>query len=108
MMDRVQTMRSGRRRGIEAVTAAADRRKERWLDRSIELIAEVPDIDVDNVRLALEVVVPDGSQDLLAREQPPRIAGEVLEQGKLSARQRDLVPVAPDAMREEVNAEPLP
>ncbi len=100
--------RSGRGWRIEAVAAAADGCEERRLSRAVELITEVSHVDVDDIRLALKVVFPDSGQNLLAGEKPSRIAGEVFEQGKLSARKGNLLLVAPDAMRQQVDAQALP
>src|SRR3712207_4462916 len=98
----VSWLRYGR---IEPVAAAANGGKQGWLAGAIELVTEIADVDIDHVRLAFEVVLPDRGQDLLAREQATGVAGKVFEQRELSTREVDRMTGPPDAMREQIDCE---
>ena len=62
----------------------------------IDLLAQVGDVELDHVRLAAEVVVPDPIEDLGLAEHPPRVAHQVAQQLELGGRQRDLDPAPGD------------
>ncbi len=64
----------------------------------VHLLTELPDADGDRVRVAL-VVVPDPLLDILAREHPPLVAGERLQERVLPRRERDLPAGATHASR---------
>src|SRR6476619_6448352 len=56
----------------------------------IDLLAEVGDVELDDVCLAAEVVVPDPIQDLGLAEHSPWVAHQVAEQLEFGSRQLDL------------------
>src|SRR5687768_16004854 len=91
--------------GVEPVTAAPDGLEERGLAFPIQLVAQVADVDLDDVRLTFEVVVPDGGEDLLARKKGALMPREVLQQRELATGEVDRPPAAPDAMRHQVDAQ---
>ena len=68
-------------------------------ERPIELVTEVPHVDLDDVRIALEVVVPDVVEDLALGDDLALASEEELEQRHLARRQSDLRLGAPDALR---------
>src|SRR5215213_10153131 len=89
-------------RGVETVTGAADGLYQGGAPRGIYLVAEVAHVHVDDVGGGVEVVVPDGREDLLPGEDLPAVAHEVLEQGELPAGELYLLVFAPGVTREEV------
>src|SRR4051812_22142120 len=81
----------------EAVSGAAHRLELRHAERAIDLVAQVADVDVDDVRAVLVVVVPGVLEQLVAREHLARVAHERLQKLELLRRQRDLGAAAPHA-----------
>jgi serine/threonine protein kinase len=65
---------------LEAVARTADGRDERGTIRAVDLVAQVADVDVHDVGAGVEVVVPDGREDLLPAENLARVAHEVLKE----------------------------
>src|SRR5579875_1955951 len=58
---------------------------EEWLpERGIQFLSQIPNVDVDNVRVDLEVVSPNLLQDERPRENARRIPHEKLEQFKFT------------------------
>src|SRR5450756_1168049 len=53
------------------------------LPTSVDLLAQVGDVELDDVRLAAEVVVPHPVKDLRLAEYPARVAHEVAQQFEL-------------------------
>src|SRR5436190_18921237 len=83
-----RTASSGRR--LEHITGAAhgvDHRRAAGVD----LAPEVGDVELDDVGLAAEVVVPDPVQDLRLAEHPPGVAHEEAQQLVLGRGQPDLL-----------------
>ena len=70
-----------------------------------ELLAQVADVDVDDVRAALERHVPRTVEQLVAREHRAGLAHEQLEQGELLRRKLELDVAAPHATAGGVEAE---
>src|SRR4029453_3559010 len=64
----------------------------------VDLLTEIGDVELDDVRLAAEVVVPDPVQDLCLAEHPPRVAHQVPQQLEFGSGQLDLRPTAPPLM----------
>src|SRR4029453_8142785 len=56
----------------------------------VDLLAEIGDVELDDVRLATEVVVPDAVQDLGLAEHSLRVAHQVAEQFELGRGELDL------------------
>src|ERR1700753_1199371 len=54
-----------------------------------ELLAQVADVDIDDVGPGVEVVAPDVAEQLLARQHLTRVAQERLGQRELAGRQLD-------------------
>src|SRR6185436_9781125 len=73
--------------------------------RLVDLATQAPDVDLDDVGVALEVVVPHASQDLLLGEDLPCSSDEELEHLELPCGDRDLLLAAPHAARQGVHAE---
>src|SRR5882724_1763492 len=78
-------------RRLQHVPDAADRMDERVTAR-VDLLAQVADVQLDSVRLAAEVVVPDPVQDLRLGQHPARVAHHEAQQLELGSGQVDQVP----------------
>src|SRR6266850_441796 len=74
----------------KAVASSSDGLDQPVAAAAIDLAAEAPDVDLDDVRLGHEVRIPDGLDEALLREHLARMAREHLEQRELLARQADL------------------
>src|SRR5215218_5068210 len=57
----------------------------------VDLLAQVGDVELDDVGLPAEVVVPHPVQDLGFAEHPARVAHQIAEQLELGGGQRDLL-----------------
>src|SRR3712207_2098780 len=87
--------RIGRRLYAEDVACAADRMKEPGLATGFQLPAEIRDEHLDGVRDEEGVVPPHLVEQLLARDDQPLVAHQVLEQLELALRELDLAVAAP-------------
>jgi hypothetical protein len=87
----------------ESVARSAHSLGHRRASPAAGLVAQVADVDVDDVGAGVEVVVPDGGEDLLAAEDVTRVAHEVLQQGELAAGELHGLVVASDAARAQVH-----
>src|SRR4051794_509459 len=67
----------------EAVAAAANGLDRGSSERCVDLAAEVPDVDLDDVGREAVHAVPDVEQQLFAGDHPALAMGEVGEQGEL-------------------------
>src|SRR5437879_13597835 len=74
-------------------------------ERTVDLLAQVADIDVDHVRAALERKIPRAVEQLRAREGDARATHEQLEQRELLGRESELVLAAPSAVRSRIEPE---
>src|SRR3954452_6362950 len=93
-----RTSAGGERRSVaQAVAGAAHRLELRDAERTVDLVAQVADVDVDDVRAVLVVVVPGVLEQLVAREHLARVAHEGLQELELLRRQRHLGVAAPHA-----------
>ncbi len=92
-------------RGVEAVSGSADRGDEGRDAGTVYLLSEIPDVDIHDVGAGVEGIVPDGEEDLLARQNLMGMAHEVFEEGELPAGEFDLPLRQPDPVREEVDLE---
>src|SRR5260370_10324257 len=77
-------------RRLPHVPDAAYRVDERVAAR-VDLLAQVADVQLDHVRLAAEVVVPDPVQDLRLGQHPARVAHHEAQQLELGGGQVDQV-----------------
>src|SRR6201995_96999 len=75
----------------QAVARAADGLELGDAERAVDLVAQVADVDVDDVRAVLVVVVPGVLEQLVAREDLAGVAHERLEELELLGRQVHLV-----------------
>src|SRR6476660_5391196 len=75
-----------RARRLDDVAGAADRVDQFRLDR-VDLLAQVADVELDDVRLALEVVLPHPVEDLRLGEHHPLVAHQVAQQLELGGGQ---------------------
>src|SRR6266566_5431604 len=60
----------------------------------VDLVTQVVNVDIHDIRKRLQVIAPDRVNDLRAREHLARMAHQVLQQGKLFGRQLDDAPGA--------------
>src|SRR4051794_35399010 len=97
--------RIGSRLYAEDVARAADRMKEPRLATGFELPPQVGHEHLDRVRDRERVVAPDLVEQLLARDDEPLVAHEVLEQLELALGQLDLALAARDLVRVGVERE---
>src|SRR5262245_53264323 len=79
----------GRRRrsatvGCQAVAVAPHRLDGRAVEGQVDLLAQVADVDLDDVRVALELVVPHVVEDLPLRHHLPGPAEQELEDRQLA------------------------
>src|SRR5215210_699327 len=93
-----------------AVRAQAIARAAHGLDRldaerPVDLLAQVADVDVDDVRAVLVLAIPRVLEQLEAVEDLAGAAHERVEQGELLGRQLDLGLPAPDPPRRGVEPE---
>src|SRR5215213_11946580 len=65
-------------------------------ERAVDLVAEVSDVDLDDVGIALEVKVPHSREDLPLGEHVPLMTGQEGEQRVLPSGELDLGITAPD------------
>src|SRR3954451_16536331 len=86
--------RIGWRLYAEYVARAADRMEESRVPTGFELPSQVGDEDLDRVRDRERVVAPDLVEQLLARDDEPLVAHQVLEQLELALGQLDRAVVA--------------
>src|SRR5262249_3446252 len=81
--------------GAQGVAEAADGPQQPRL-HVVDLASQVAQVRLDDVGLAVEVVLPDVVQDLLLRQHAFRVEQEVAQQAELGRRQVDLAPRPPD------------
>jgi hypothetical protein len=68
---------------------AAQRPQRAPPERLVDLAAEVPDVHLDHVGIALEVVAPDVAQQFVLGHDRPGIAQQRFEQRQLAGREQD-------------------
>src|SRR5664280_1879911 len=84
---------TGSRRRLEHVPDPPHGVQQR-LATTVDLLAEVPNVQLDDVALTTEVVVPDPVEDLGLAQYPARVAHQVPQQFELRRRQLDQLPTA--------------
>src|SRR5690349_12655957 len=82
-------------RWLQHIADAADRVDERY-PPGVDLLAQVADVELDDVGLAAEVVVPHPVQDLGLGQHPPGVPHEEPEQLELGRGEVDEVAVPAD------------
>src|SRR3954471_1661967 len=97
--------RIGWRLYAEYVARAADRMEESRSPPGFELPSQIRDEDLDRVGDRERVVAPHLVEQLLARDDEPFVAHEVLEQLELALRELDLAVPARDLVRVGVQRE---
>src|ERR1700686_1576776 len=71
-------------RGLESVAGAAHGLQiTRVLGVGLDFFADATNVDVDRARSDVGGVAPDGIEQMVATENAPRMAGEVVEQAEL-------------------------
>src|SRR5262245_45497108 len=89
----------------EAISGAAPRMQQRRGKALVYLLAKTADVDVDDVRLGVEVVVPDPFKQHGTRDYLAGVAHQVLEQAKLPRLQLDRLAGALHGPRQQVHLE---
>src|SRR3954452_16004246 len=79
----------------QCVADEPHRLDQRWAER-VELLAQVADVRLDDVRVAAEVVVPHVVEDLPLRQHPARVQHQEAEELELCARELDRLVAATD------------
>src|SRR6476619_9761 len=74
----------------EPIADTADRLHGCPAEWAVDLVAEVADVDIDDVRITLEREVPDVLQQLRPGQRFPRVLHQVLEERELLRREVDL------------------
>src|SRR5262245_52787087 len=82
-------------RGLEDIAGSTQGMDHRRPAR-IDLLAEVRNVELHDVRLAAEIVVPDPVEDLSLAQHPARVAHQVSQELELGGGQRDRLSTAPD------------
>src|SRR5512132_2525975 len=91
--------------GHQPVAAAADRLDGGPPERPVELVAQVAHVDLDDVGVALELVVPDVLDDLPLGHGLAPAAEQELQQGELAGGQLDLGLAPPGPLGRRVQAQ---
>src|SRR5262245_58426370 len=76
-------------RGIDEVADTANRLDQLQWKAIVDLTAQVPDVDVDNIGQAIVVHVPDVFDDHGAAERTSAISHQIFEDSKLLGRELD-------------------
>src|SRR6266566_3739413 len=75
------------------------------VERPVDLVAQVPDVDVDEIRAGLEAELPGAFEQLASRQSLAAPAEQQLEQGELLRRQLELRLAAPGAPGRRIEAQ---
>src|SRR5581483_4350230 len=89
----------------QPVADAANRLDRVAAERPVDLLAQVADVDVDDVGAALERDVPGAVEELRPRQRDAGAAHEQLEKGELLRGEVELVAAAPGSMGRGVEAQ---
>src|SRR5262245_3983743 len=92
-------------RSTDAKPDAADGVDERIGLLTVDLAADAPDVDIDDVGRGVEVQIPDVLQQHRAGDDLALVAHEVLEHLKFARQQLDLLPAARHRPRDQVELE---
>src|SRR4051812_3633504 len=108
---RALTLEGRRRRrvlaaiGVHPISGTAHRLQRLAVERQIDPAPEMADVDLDDVRVAVEGLVPDVLDDLRLRADLTGVAHQVLEQRELPGAELDLDVAAETAMARRVEVE---
>src|SRR3954468_12044624 len=94
-----------RSRHFEYITHAPYGLDHLVIEVAINLLPQAVDEDVDHIGARVEAVVPDVGQDHRLRDDPPRVAHQILEQRELAGAQLDLASAAHGTTRVQVERE---
>src|SRR5436190_3813129 len=97
--------RSALARSTDTEPDTADGMDERIGLLAVDLAADTPDIDVDDVGGGIEVKIPDVLQQQCARHDLALVANEVFENLKFARQELDIAPAARHRARNEVELE---
>src|ERR1700704_5831109 len=86
----------------ESVARAADGLDALGAEGLIDLLAQIADVHLDDVRVALEVDAPHVVEDVGLRRDAPVLAHEELEQCELACGQPDVGALTPRASRARI------
>src|SRR5437016_4246581 len=90
--------------GVEAVADEPDGRDGLATKGQVDLLAQVANVDLDDVEVAVERVVPHVLEDLGLRDDVAGAPHQILEQRELARRERDLGVAAPAAVLRRIEA----
>src|ERR1700761_439953 len=74
---------------IQHESRATDVHDQRGHPLGVDLLSQIADVDVDDVGLEREVILPDFLQQHGARDDPSWVAQEILEQAEFTWQQLD-------------------
>src|SRR5437899_2790082 len=97
--------RSALARSTDTEPDAADGMDERIGLLAVNLAADAPDVDVDDVGGGIEVEIPDVLQQQRARHDLALVANEILENLKFARQELDAAPAARYRARDEIEFE---
>src|SRR5512132_1389161 len=89
MVSRKAVVRKRLGRGTQAIPGAAHRMQQWCLESLVDLRTQATDVHVDDVRLRIEVVVPDALEQHGSGYDLALVAHQVLEQSELPRLQVD-------------------
>src|ERR1700746_1776851 len=89
-------------RGSQAITGAANRVQQLMIEALIDFLAQAADMDIDDVGLWIEVIVPDMLQEHRARNHMAGVAHQVFQQAKLAREHLDRLAAPPDIAGQQV------
>src|SRR6202140_2637306 len=90
---------------LENVAGATDRVDQFRIALAVDDPPQPADVDLDEVREGIELVVPNVLGDLLAPHDPAGVHSQELQQTVLLGREQQLVPAARNAVRARVEAQ---
>src|ERR1700722_6805236 len=90
---------------IQHETRAAYIHDQRGRTFCVDLFPQVTDVDVDDVGLEREMILPDLLQQHGPRDYPPGAEQEIFQKGKLARQQIDPGPAAMDGLFDQVHFE---
>ena len=90
---------------FQHIAGAANRMQDRLVETLLDLAAQPRDMDVDDVGLRIEMIVPDILEQHGARHHLAGMAHQIFEQAEFARLQRDLACCAADRMRQPVEFE---
>src|SRR6478609_4419523 len=92
-------------RSTDAISDAADRMDQRIGLGIVDLAADPPDIDVDDVGGGIEMQIPDVLEQHRTRDDAALVADQIFEQLEFPRQQRNLPAATARAARDQVDGE---